>query len=212
MAIQIQLRRGTEAEWTAADPTLAEGELGLSTDVGKFKVGDGVTAWSALTYFEGDPGADGDPGTPGADGKTVLSGAGAPGAGTGADGDFYIDTTAWDIYGPKAGGAWGSGTSIVGPAGTTSVAALTTAETDTDLRLAPDGLGGVAWSTGGAGSPLTVKEEDGAPSVANVTEIKVTNGTLTDNGAGSVSITTGGGAGSVDPTDVSLAVAMEVFA
>lgn len=35
---------------------------------------------------------------------------------------------------------------------------------------------------------LTVKEQDGAPSVANVTEIKVTNGTLTDNTGGSVSI------------------------
>jgi hypothetical protein len=59
-------------------------------------------------------------GTNGADGQTTLSGAGAPGAGTGTDGDFYIDTTAWDIYGPKAGGAWGSGTSLVGPAGSGS--------------------------------------------------------------------------------------------
>ena len=33
------------------------------------------------------------------------------------DGDFYIDTTAWDIYGPKTSGAWGSGTSIIGPSG-----------------------------------------------------------------------------------------------
>jgi hypothetical protein len=40
----------------------------------------------------------------------------------------------------------------------------------------------------GAGGSLTVKEEDGAPSVAGVTEIKVTNGSLTDNTGGSVSI------------------------
>lgn len=44
------------------------------------------------------------------------------------------------------------------------------------------------------GSSLTVKEEDGAPSVASVSEIKVTNGTLTDNTGGSVSIAIGGGA------------------
>jgi len=34
------------------------------------------------------------------------------------NGDFYINTTAWVLYGPKASGAWpGSGTSLVGPAG-----------------------------------------------------------------------------------------------
>lgn len=49
------------------------------------------------------------------------------------------------------------------------------------------------WFTGGAASsPLTVKEADGAPNVAAVTEIRVTNGTLTDVGSGVVSINTGG--------------------
>jgi len=47
-----------------------------------------------------------------------VSGAGAPAAGVGVNGDFYLDTTAWVLYGPKAGGAWpGSGTSLVGPPG-----------------------------------------------------------------------------------------------
>lgn len=53
----------------------------------------------------------------GADGRTVLNGSGAPDVGDGIDGDFYIDTDEWDIYGPKAGGAWGSATSLVGPQG-----------------------------------------------------------------------------------------------
>jgi hypothetical protein len=49
-----------------------------------------------------------------------------------------------------------------------------------------------------AGSGITVEEEDGTPSVSDVTMIKVSNGTLTDNGNGSVSIaTSAGGAGSV---------------
>lgn len=65
----------------------------------------------------GAPGADGLDGSDGADGRTVLSGPGAPSSGLGANGDFYIDTTDWDIYGPKTVGAWGSGTSLVGPAG-----------------------------------------------------------------------------------------------
>jgi hypothetical protein len=43
------------------------------------------------------------------------------------------------------------------------------------------------------GSSLTVEEQDGTPSVSNVTTIKVTNGTLTDDGSGVVSLSTGAG-------------------
>ena len=51
MAIhQIQIRRGTAAAWTSADPTLASGELGFETDTGLFKWGDGTTAWTSLAY------------------------------------------------------------------------------------------------------------------------------------------------------------------
>lgn len=50
MATQIQLRRGTAAEWTSANPVLAEGELGLELDTGNFKIGNGVNNWSALDY------------------------------------------------------------------------------------------------------------------------------------------------------------------
>ncbi|CAH1658773.1 hypothetical protein CHELA1G11_12858 [Hyphomicrobiales bacterium] len=58
-------------------------------------------------------------GEPGDDGNTILGGGGAPDSGDGIDGDFYIDTTANAIYGPKAAGAWGAGKSLVGPAGNT---------------------------------------------------------------------------------------------
>lgn len=47
---EIQLRRGTAAAWTAADPTLAQGEPGYETDTGQIKYGDGTTAWSGLPY------------------------------------------------------------------------------------------------------------------------------------------------------------------
>jgi len=49
----------------------------------------------------------------------VLNGTSAPTSGTGANGDFFINTTASIIYGPKAGGAWPAGVSLVGPAGAT---------------------------------------------------------------------------------------------
>lgn len=50
MATKIQVRRGTAAAWTAANPTLAAGEPGLETDTGKWKWGDGSTAWVSLGY------------------------------------------------------------------------------------------------------------------------------------------------------------------
>lgn len=57
MAVQtlIQVRRGTLAQWNAAAATLGagilyQGEMGYETDTGRFKIGDGSTAWSSLDY------------------------------------------------------------------------------------------------------------------------------------------------------------------
>lgn len=57
MAVQtrIQLRRGTLSQWNAAAAVvgqgiLYQGEMGYETDTGRFKIGDGTTAWSSLSY------------------------------------------------------------------------------------------------------------------------------------------------------------------
>jgi hypothetical protein len=50
MADRIQVRRDTAANWTSADPTLAQGEIGYETDTDKVKIGDGSTAWTSLGY------------------------------------------------------------------------------------------------------------------------------------------------------------------
>lgn len=55
MATLIQLRRGTEAQWASANPTLAAGEIGIATDINKFKIGNGSTAWSSLAYATQTP-------------------------------------------------------------------------------------------------------------------------------------------------------------
>lgn len=52
MSSLIQFRRDTAANWTTANPVLAEGELGLETDTGAYKIGNGSTAWNALIYRE----------------------------------------------------------------------------------------------------------------------------------------------------------------
>jgi hypothetical protein len=47
---QIQLRRGTASQWTSSNPTLAAGEMGVETDTGLSKIGNGSTAWNSLSY------------------------------------------------------------------------------------------------------------------------------------------------------------------
>ena len=65
MAVRIQVRNGTAAEWTTANPGLMEGELSLERDTRKFKMGDGVNAWNDLPYAtQGEIGPKGDKGDP----------------------------------------------------------------------------------------------------------------------------------------------------
>lgn len=56
--------------------------------------------------------------------------------------------------------------------------------------------GGAYAALGGAS--LTVKESDGSPSVANVTEIRLTGATVTDEGGGAVTVAVTAGAGGVN--------------
>ena len=55
MAVQIQLRHDTAANWTAANPLLAVAEMGVETDTGKIKIGDGASSWNGLPYGLGTP-------------------------------------------------------------------------------------------------------------------------------------------------------------
>ena len=56
-------------------------------------------------------------GIDGAAGATILNGSSDPVGGTGSDNDFYINTTSWQIFGPKSDGVWGSGSNIRGAQG-----------------------------------------------------------------------------------------------
>jgi hypothetical protein len=48
---KIQVRRGTAAEWAAANPVLAQGEMSYETDTGLTKVGDGATEYADLPAY-----------------------------------------------------------------------------------------------------------------------------------------------------------------
>ena len=45
---RVQLRRGTLAQWTNANPVLLAGEAGYETDTGILRIGDGTTAFLSL--------------------------------------------------------------------------------------------------------------------------------------------------------------------
>jgi hypothetical protein len=68
---QIQVRRGTAAQWTSANPTLSAGEFGFETDTNKLKCGNGTSAWNSLAYISNDGDITG-----------VTAGTGLSGGGT----------------------------------------------------------------------------------------------------------------------------------
>lgn len=51
---RIQVRRDTATNWSSDNPVLYAGEVGYvtsGTNAGKFKVGNGTTAWNSLAFF-----------------------------------------------------------------------------------------------------------------------------------------------------------------
>jgi len=113
----------------------------------------------------GLPGPQGLPGADGADGSSLLNGTSPPTAGTGKDGDLYLDTATSSLFGPKADGAWPSASlSLIGPRGPTGA----------DGVPGPAGPAGPAGATGAIGAqgpagpqgPTGPTGADGAPGAA----------------------------------------------
>ena len=94
-----------------------------------------IVALATLKGADGTNGTNGSNGTNGTNGYAILNGIGAPGAGVGVNGDFYINTSNYSIYGPKASGAWGAPTSLVGPSGAgTGDMVLASAQLNTGIK------------------------------------------------------------------------------
>ena len=49
----MKQRYDTAANWTAQNPTLLAGEIGIESDTKRWKIGSGSTAWTSLTYANG---------------------------------------------------------------------------------------------------------------------------------------------------------------
>ncbi|AMR33949.1 hypothetical protein A0256_22120 [Mucilaginibacter sp. PAMC 26640] len=117
--------------------------------------GSWAQVFSMQTGPQGPKGLKGEAGPAGLNGRAILNGTGAPSnLATGADGDFYINTSSLSLFGPKTNGIWGTGISIVGadgaqgdagPAGPSGAAGVAGA-------VGPQGLQGPAGPTGTAGA------------------------------------------------------------
>ena len=101
---------GTDAP---AEELGTAGDFYLRTSNGSYYQ-KAVGGWGSAISLVG---ATGDPGVPG---KTWYNGDGAPEGSLGSVGDLYLDTANSKYY-VKAAGGWGSGVSLVGPAGAAPV-------------------------------------------------------------------------------------------
>lgn len=90
-----------------------------STHLPLYKIVCGTSTVTSYEDFRSMQGPKGDTGATGATGGMTYNGTSAPSAGTGLNGDLYINTTTGDLY-QKAAGSWGSPIgNIKGPTGAT---------------------------------------------------------------------------------------------
>jgi hypothetical protein len=96
----------------------SNGNTYINIDTGIFyqkTTGEWAQVFSMQTGPQGPKGDKGDTGTTGANGKTILNGTSNPSNSiTGANGDFYLNTNTYQLFGPKTDGVWGLGTAIIG--------------------------------------------------------------------------------------------------
>ncbi len=99
-----------------ANTTGNNGDVYINTGSGIFykKTNNAwLPAFSMQSGPPGPPGVKGDTGAAGLSGNSILSGTVNPSnLTTGANGDFYINSSNWYIFGPKTNGAWPAGVQI----------------------------------------------------------------------------------------------------
>jgi hypothetical protein len=167
--------KGTTAiTWNQQGPAGAAGPAGPAGAAGP--VGPaGLAGPKGDTGAQGPAGATGPvgpAGPAGTDGNTVLNGTGAPQGNLGKDGDFYLDTTADVLYGPKSGGAWPvNGVSLAGPPGSPGTGATVTSLAAGDTHCAN---GGAAITDGSSHTAYACTGATGPPGPAGSADLQPT--------------------------------------
>jgi hypothetical protein len=150
MSVLIQFRRDTAAAWTAANPVLASGEMGIETNTNQFKIGNGATPWNSLPYG----GIAGGPGATGPEGSTGATGIQGPVGSTGSTGPIGATGSTGPQGSTGATGQQGStgATGNTGPTGATG----NTGPTGSTGSTGPVGGVGATGPTGpqGASGPV----------------------------------------------------------
>ena len=105
-------------------------------------------AWASTGNIKGATGSQGSTGAAGAAGATWLSGTSNPASSTGANGDFFLNTTTWDVF-KKTSGTWASTGNIKGATGATGATG----------PQGPAGAGGLpVYITSGTSSEYTITD------------------------------------------------------
>ena len=176
--IQLQFRRDTASNWTTNNPILASGEMGIETDTGLFKIGDGTVRWNLLAYG-------------GLQGPTGPTGSGTGGGGgTGYTGPTGPTGSSSNVTGPT--GPIGTGpTGVTGAASTTTGPTGRTGPTGSTGLQGPTGAGSTVTGPTGAGVTGATGPTGGASSVTGPT------GGTGPTGLAGTGIPTGGNTGQV---------------
>lgn len=170
MATLIQFRRDTAANWTSENPVLAEGEMGVVTDTGLYKIGNGLDNWNTLTAatLTGtatalDMNQTTDPGAAPAGHATIYAKAIAGRAMLKIVGPSGLDTALQPFMARNKIGIWtppGNSTTVPGVFGYTALSAVGTAVsrtiTTTNLFTRMRRLGFVSGATAGSLASLRV--------------------------------------------------------
>lgn len=137
MAVLIQFRRDTAANWASNNPTLAPGEMGVVTDTGLYKIGNGTQNWNTLAAYVLSPSAlsfdlleTADPGVAQSGHLTVYTKAIAGRMMLKIVGPSGLDTSLQPFLGRNKVGYWcppGNATTVPGILGYTALSSVGTA-------------------------------------------------------------------------------------
>ena len=148
----------------AAGPAGAQGVAGVAGPAGA----QGAAGPAGAQGPQGATGPAGAQGPAGVNGQTILNGTINPGSGIGTVGDFYLNTATNTLFGPKTAGGWGTGVSLIGPAGATGLQGAQGA-TGPQGPQGPAGTGGgtldAAYDFGGAGLGRTITADAGSVTI-----------------------------------------------
>lgn len=94
----------------------SEGDYYINTNTGEMYGPKDGSGWgNPIIVLMGEDGKDGE------DGSQIYAGAGAPASSKGSIGDFYLDKSNYEMYGPKTESGWGSPINLKGADGNANV-------------------------------------------------------------------------------------------